>query len=112
MLTWLWLVSFPTFPENDFCFTISDDLFPQIHVDLKKKNLKSGYLLKRRTSWNELQWARNDLKWTTTIKKRSETAYNKQDTIWNDLQRARNDLKQTTTTKKWLKTTYNEQETI
>ena len=37
MFTWLWLLSFPTFPENYFCFTSSDALFLQIHVDMKKR---------------------------------------------------------------------------
>lgn len=71
MLTWLWLVSFPTFPENDFCFTISDDLFPQIHVDLKKKKSKIRVLTK----------TQNELKRTTTSKKRPEMDYNDQETI-------------------------------
>ena len=38
MFIWLWLLSFPTFPENYFCFTSSHALFPQIHVHLKKKS--------------------------------------------------------------------------
>ena len=36
MFPWLWLLSFPTFPENYFCFTSSETLFRQMHVHLKK----------------------------------------------------------------------------
>ena len=67
-----------------------------------------GYLLKRRTTWN-------NLKRPTTSKKRPEerpeTTYNKQEMTWNELHRARNDLKRPTASKKRPETTYNKQET-
>ena len=69
------------------------------------------YLLKRGTTWNDLQRARKNLKQPRTSKKRPEMTYNKQETTWNNLERVRNDLEQPTTRKKWLETTYNEQET-
>ena len=47
-------------------------------------------------TWNDLQRARNDLKRTTTGKKRPETTYNNQETTWNDLQCVRNDMKRPT----------------
>ena len=84
---------------------------------------KVWYLLKRGTTWNDLQrptrskkqpettysdlqGARNNLKRPTTSKKRPETTYNDlkrpittKKRPGNDLQRARNDLKQPTTSK-------------
>ena len=67
---------------------------------------KLEYLIKRGTTWNNLELARNDLKWPTAT-------YNEQETTCNDLkrsiankkrpgnnlQRARNDLKLPTTIK-------------
>ena len=67
---------------------------------------KLGYLIKRGTTWNDLELTRNDLKWPTAT-------YNEQETTCNDLkrsiankkrpgnnlQRARNDLKLPTTSK-------------
>ena len=69
-----------------------------------------SYLLKRGTTWNDLQRARNNLKWPTTSKKRPETTYNEQKISWDDLQWARNNLKRPTTSKKQPETTCNGQE--
>ena len=57
------------------------------------------YLLKRGTTWNELQQARNN-------PKQPEKTYNEQETNWNDLQQPRNDLKRPTTSKKQPEMTY------
>ena len=59
------------------------------------------------TNWNNLQQARNNLKWLTTSKKRPEMTYNEQETTWNDLQQARNDLKWPVMSKKQPETTWN-----
>ena len=81
---------------------------------VKIHQIPHGHLLKRRTTWNDLQppttnkkqpettysdiqRARNDLK-------RPTTTYNEQETTWNNLQRP-------TTSKKRPETTYNKQET-
>ena len=56
-----------------------------------------SYLLKHKTTWN-------NLKQPTRSKKQSETT-------WNNLQQARNSLKRPTACKKWLETTNSEQET-
>ena len=64
------------------------------------KTVSKWYLLKRETTWNDLKWARNNLKQPTTSKKQPETTYNKQETTWNDLQRARDNLKWPTASKK------------
>ena len=53
---------------------------------------------KERTTWNNLQGARND-------PKRPESTYNEQETTWNDLKRP-------ATGKEQPETIYNEQETI
>ena len=62
---------------------------------------------KLESTWNNLQQARNDLKWPTTSKKWLEMTYNEQETTWNNLEWARNDMKRPTVSKKRPKTTYN-----
>ena len=78
------------------------------HFSRNWESPQTRYLLKHGMTWN-------NLKRSTTSKKRLEMTYNKQETTWNDLQRARkdlkNDLKQPTASKKWPETTYNKQET-
>ena len=49
---------------------------------------KLGYLIKRGTTWNNLELARNDLKWPTAT-------YNEQETTWNFPQRVRHNLQRT-----------------
>ena len=53
----------------------------------KTNRYKKPSLLKRGTTWNNLERARNDMKRPTVSKKRPEPTYNKQETTWNDLQR-------------------------
>ena len=72
-------------------------------------------------TWDDLQRTRNELKWLATnkkqpnlkerkvSKKRTETAYSKQETNWNNLQQARNKLKRPTMSKKQPETTCKEQ---
>ena len=68
------------------------------------KNLKRPETTynEQETTWNDLQRARNDLKWPITTCKEQETT-------WNDLQRARNDPQQVRHKLQWLEHAYNEQ---
>ena len=94
------------------------DFFKKTRCFQKKKiHLYGWYVLKRGTTWNDLerpettyneqetiwndlQWARNNLKGPATSKKRPERVCNEQETTWNYLQQAKNDLKRPTTSKK------------
>ena len=60
-----------------------------------EKLARRWYLLKRETTWNDLQQARNDLK-------RPTTTYNYQETTWNNPKRVRHNLQ-------WPEHAYNKQ---
>ena len=46
------------------------------------------------TFWNNLEQARNNLKWPTVSKKQPEMTYNQQEITWNDLQRTDCNIKE------------------
>ena len=61
------------------------------------------YLLKRGTTWNDLQWTGNDLK-------RPTVTYNQRETTWNNPQRVRHNLQRPEPTYNKQKKTRNNQQ--
>ena len=100
-------------PEEEFFFLHKQFFVTWIGTEQR-------YLLKRGTTWNNLQRPTTSKKWPSTTYnnlqrarnnlKQPTTTYNEQETTWKDLQRVRNDLKWPITSKTWMtEHTYNEQ---
>ena len=80
--------------------------FSQQEINFLKnfnRSVAGWYLLKRRTTLN-------DLKRPTTNMKQTEATYNEQETTWNDPQRVKHNLQRSEVTKNRQKKTGNQQQ--